>query len=387
MDPPHISGLMDLAPMSIATGSHTSPTTGIHFTRRHHGPNAPGFVSPSRDLDRLSIYSTMDLGTAIGSSTRSNTSVSFSRRLPAPNISGFVSQSQNLDRPAQRFTDTLSPSTMNRAIGSMAIGSTTRPDTAAVPLSRWLPVPTTPDLVSQSRNLDRPAQGSIDPLPPNLRNESNRGFAQYRMSAVRARDTANGLNDDQILITHTVDGIDPRASRASNKKSNTKAETFLKSLPVLSRMDLPEGSQECPICMEQYQGPPHRERPVRLPCKHVMGKDCLQQWQKSCEIEFNNNTCPICRAVLFKKDNDFLEAQVQSMHDALGQVPELYRSRTRPELLEAVNRFLDEEDYDMPLTNLHQANEALDGLERQYQAAMARLRARRAQFERGTGWV
>ena len=207
------------------------------------------------------------------------------------------------------------------------------------------------------------------------------------MSAARARDTANGLNHDQILITHTVDGIDTRASRASNNRSNTKAETFLKSLPVLSRMDLPEGNQECPICMEQYQDPPHRERPVRLPCKHVMGKDCLQQWQKSCEIEFNNNTCPICRAVLFKKDDDFIEDQRQSMHDALGQVPELYSSRTRPELLEAVNRFLDEEDYDIPLTNLHQANEALDGLERQYEAARARMRARRAQFERGTGWV
>ena len=111
-----------------------------------------------------------------------------------------------------------------------------------------------------------------------------------------------------------------------------KAETFLKPLPVLSLTDLPKDSQECPICLELYQGPPHKDNPIRLPCSHVIGKDCLLSWLKTCTLNGKNHTCPICRAILFDRDTTSPEAWQQRINDVLGQVPELSRPSVRSDV-------------------------------------------------------
>ena len=85
---------------------------------------------------------------------------------------------------------------------------------------------------------------------------------------------------------------------------NTKAKSFLESLPILALADLRSDSLECPFCIEPYQNSPRSERPVRLPCNHVMGKDCLRKWLNSSEANANNNACPTCRAVLFKREDE-----------------------------------------------------------------------------------
>ena len=82
------------------------------------------------------------------------------------------------------------------------------------------------------------------------------------------------------------------------------ADTFLTSLTALSLADLPKGSQECFLCFEPYQAPQNSGHPIRLPCNHIICKDCLAKWVKSSTTNANNNSCPFCRAELFERDDD-----------------------------------------------------------------------------------
>lgn len=84
---------------------------------------------------------------------------------------------------------------------------------------------------------------------------------------------------------------------------NIASETFLASLTALSLTDLPKESQECFLCFESYQAPQHSRHPIRLPCKHIVCKDCLAKWTRSSTTNKNNNSCPFCRAELFERDD------------------------------------------------------------------------------------
>lgn len=72
--------------------------------------------------------------------------------------------------------------------------------------------------------------------------------------------------------------------------SSTNAEEFLRTLP----------RDECPICKEPYgQKAPDtgiKEHAVRLPCDHVVGRECIAMWLAP---ESNKNTCPLCREEFF----------------------------------------------------------------------------------------
>lgn len=92
---------------------------------------------------------------------------------------------------------------------------------------------------------------------------------------------------------HTYD-LDPPISAA-------RIQDFLKSLSVISLSDVPEG--KCPICLEPFQDALDAERPVRLPCMHIMGEECLEKWLTSSELNRNNKLCPICRASLFERNH------------------------------------------------------------------------------------
>ena len=83
--------------------------------------------------------------------------------------------------------------------------------------------------------------------------------------------------------------------------SAARIQDFLESLPVISLSDLPEGTQ-CPICIEPFEDAPDAEKPVKLPCKHVIGHDCLKKWLTSSALNRNNKHCPTCRAALFERN-------------------------------------------------------------------------------------
>ena len=83
------------------------------------------------------------------------------------------------------------------------------------------------------------------------------------------------------------------------------AEEFLRNLPQVGEADLPEGG-ECGICQEKYgKADPQTgtvETPVRLPCQHILGSDCISKWVSP--NEYGNKTCPFCRYVFFFPHQD-----------------------------------------------------------------------------------
>ena len=106
------------------------------------------------------------------------------------------------------------------------------------------------------------------------------------------------------IVTRADLGLPATPITRYKTRLNTKAKSFLESLPILALADLRLDSLECPFCIEPYQNSPRSERPVRLPCNHVMGKDCLRKWLNSSGANANNNACPTCRAVLFKREDE-----------------------------------------------------------------------------------
>lgn len=64
---------------------------------------------------------------------------------------------------------------------------------------------------------------------------------------------------------------------------------------------LPEDDHLCPCCHIKYGDPTSdevdsSEQPVKTGCGHVFGEQCLASWMV-------NNSCPVCRAPLFKVPN------------------------------------------------------------------------------------
>ena len=124
---------------------------------------------------------------------------------------------------------------------------------------------------------------------------TRRSSFSRRLPLVRARPALGrprgDLSHHQDLQTHTM-------ADWNYYTRPVGAETFLKSLKPLSIMDVPENNRDCPICLEPYQNSRHGEPPVRLPCRHVIGNDCLQRWVRSDSHNHNNNACPYVRHLL-----------------------------------------------------------------------------------------
>lgn len=102
--------------------------------------------------------------------------------------------------------------------------------------------------------------------------------------------------------------------------SRARIDTFLESLPALSLTDLPEDNIECPICTEPYRVSRNSDIPVRLPCSHIVGKDCLSKWLNSSVRNANNNTCPLCRAILFNRYSPTVEPRIPTVHEVLASL-------------------------------------------------------------------
>lgn len=78
------------------------------------------------------------------------------------------------------------------------------------------------------------------------------------------------------------------------------AGQFLTSLPKVSISDLPADRKTCIICTDEYNTAPETdkpaEQPVRLPCLHVVGANCIAKW-----LMERSNSCPYCRREFFHR--------------------------------------------------------------------------------------
>ena len=92
----------------------------------------------------------------------------------------------------------------------------------------------------------------------------------------------------------------PRLETESEKRTNKIR--FLCKIPTL---DITPSLQEedCLICKEPYENNGWKldstmHRPVALPCRHVLGFQCLARWMLSKNF---HNACPLCRAQIVSR--------------------------------------------------------------------------------------
>lgn len=189
--------------------------------------------------------------------------------------------------------------------------------------------------VSQNLDLNSPAQRSADLQPEAFSIEPYRQFfgggSDQLLRQIEASDENQPLRRTDTYDFHNeetnLNNLMDEINRTTSGLSNNKAETFLRSLPLVLAVDLPDNNRDCPICMEEYVTSEHYEPPVRLPCDHVFGKDCLRSWLQSSVLNRNNNTCPICRSVLYNRD--ILADQIRDLGGTIDHIPEDTRSRQR----------------------------------------------------------
>ncbi|CAF9926703.1 hypothetical protein IMSHALPRED_007017 [Imshaugia aleurites] len=92
----------------------------------------------------------------------------------------------------------------------------------------------------------------------------------------------------------------PLLIRGDSSTSRSAATKFLESLPVVKREILPDDYQTCHICKEDFVDDSNptvavkAESPLKLPCGHIFGSECLAKWF------LQKNTCPICRTTHFR---------------------------------------------------------------------------------------
>lgn len=190
---------------------------------------------------------------------------------------------------------------------------------------------TTPIIIHRRpRRLDTPDLGphigweGLTRRPPQSRASlsSQRHAHLTRTAATLGQTIAGSAISRLSAITYSEDEIDELVRSTTLTVSHTAVETLLQSLPLVLLNDLPEGNKDCPICIESYDVPRSSESPVRLPCSHVMGKECLRKWLKSSVSNRNKNACPICRAVLIQHHRPSRGDLLRENRDTMAQVPE-----------------------------------------------------------------
>lgn len=79
------------------------------------------------------------------------------------------------------------------------------------------------------------------------------------------------------------------------------AASFIESLPNVGRGVLDKENQQCCLCREEYGTEPSTrgiiERPVKLPCDHIIGSECITLWLTT----GGGNSCPMCRRIFFPR--------------------------------------------------------------------------------------
>lgn len=73
--------------------------------------------------------------------------------------------------------------------------------------------------------------------------------------------------------------------------------SFLRSLRKVNPKSLgaEPHDQDCPICLNEYGTVSQTDTPTQMPCGHIMGAECIEEWLKVSE------TCPQCRRRVFTR--------------------------------------------------------------------------------------
>ena len=84
--------------------------------------------------------------------------------------------------------------------------------------------------------------------------------------------------------------------------ATVNAAKYLSELQPVALKDLAEDGRICAICRETYNTDEDPEHACKVGhCGHVLGRTCLSKWVMPTGSR-PNNTCPLCRAVIFEAD-------------------------------------------------------------------------------------
>lgn len=90
-----------------------------------------------------------------------------------------------------------------------------------------------------------------------------------------------------------LDNRDPDAPELDDTVKAPPAIDFLNKLISVDVDELTPDQSTCGICAMDYFSGEDQDIPVKLPCGHIFGKQCLWTWLS--EIGDQHNTCPMCR--------------------------------------------------------------------------------------------
>ena len=104
------------------------------------------------------------------------------------------------------------------------------------------------------------------------------------------------------------------------------AAKYLSGLQPVAVSDLPEDCRTCGICQEIYNTGDEQEQACLIGrCGHVLGRTCLSTWVMP-QGRKPNNTCPLCRAVLFEDDTsgptNVLTRDIERLREIIGRLEE-----------------------------------------------------------------
>ena len=105
-----------------------------------------------------------------------------------------------------------------------------------------------------------------------------------------------------FIVDEEID-VEPESTLAAETPDVTAgAAKYLAELQSVAINDLAEDGRICGICREPYNTDEDPEQACKVGhCGHVLGRTCLSKWVTPAGSR-PNNTCPLCRAVLFEAD-------------------------------------------------------------------------------------
>ncbi|KAJ9664635.1 hypothetical protein H2201_005149 [Coniosporium apollinis] len=92
----------------------------------------------------------------------------------------------------------------------------------------------------------------------------------------------------------------PVSTRAPEPHTGALRYFLAHDLKTVQILNLDKEERSCCICTDTYG----EEKPVQLPCGHIMGADCIRAWLS---VKERKNKCPVCRYMLFPLEEEVWE--------------------------------------------------------------------------------
>lgn len=146
------------------------------------------------------------------------------------------------------------------------------------------------------------------------------------------------IDDDQTAILNievdramTYNNDDVETVIHVGRRDASPTAQFVAQLPQVSLSEINAEDQECSICREVFstdtgevvQGEQIPEHPVRTPCGHIVGNQCLLRWLFGEPGYPPHSTCPSCRGHLEVPQSPESRPRVYSMPQDFGPGPDV----------------------------------------------------------------